>query len=117
MKHLKNKRPWGYYEVLLDDENCKVKRIVVNPGAQLSLQYHNHRSEVWTVIEGIALWTVNGISGESKPGQVIQIMQGRHHRVKNEKDELLIFIEVQYGTYFGEDDIVRLEDDYGRTEE
>ena len=110
-------RPWGKYEVLLDAPNYKVKRITVKSNERLSYQYHNHRSEVWTIIEGIALWTVNGVSGESKPGQVIQIMQGRHHRVKNEKDELLIFIEVQYGTYFGEDDIVRLEDDYGRTEE
>ena len=114
MKYYKEKRPWGYYEVLLDDDNCKVKRIVVNPGSRLSLQYHNHRSEVWTVIEGTALWTIDEVSGESTPGQVIEIGQGRHHRVRNEKNKPLIFIEVQYGTYFGEDDIVRLEDDYDR---
>jgi len=114
MEHFKEKRPWGYYEVLLDDENCKVKRIVVNAGAQLSLQYHKHRSEVWTVISGTALYTIKDISGIAGPGNVLQIQQGMNHRVKNEQNEPLIFIEVQYGTYFGEDDIVRLEDDYNR---
>ena len=114
MTHHKEKRPWGYYEVLLDDENCKVKRIVVNPGARLSLQYHKYRNEVWTVIEGAALWTMDDVRGEAGPGQVIQISHGTHHRVKNDTGKPLIFIEVQHGTYFGEDDIVRLEDDYGR---
>ena len=100
--------------VLLDADNCKVKKIVVNPRARLSLQYHNHRSEVWTVIEGTALYTINNLSSEAVPGQVIQIPRGAHHRVKNEKDKPLMFIEVQHGTYFGEDDIVRIEDDYKR---
>ena len=116
MKHHREKRPWGYYEILLDDESCKGTRIVVNPGARLSLQYHNHRSEVWTIISGTALYTINGVSQEAKHGQSIKIIQGAHHRVQNEEGDPLVFIEVQYGTYFGEDDIVRLEDDYDRLE-
>ena len=107
-------RPWGKYEVLLDDDQYKVKRITVKPGGCLSYQYHNHRSEVWIIVSGTALYTIDGISQEAGYGQAIKIIQGAHHKVENEQEEPLIFIEVQTGTYFGEDDIVRLEDLYGR---
>ncbi len=107
-------RPWGKYEVLLDTPNYKVKRITVKPGQRLSYQYHNHRSEVWTVVSGVGLYTIDGISQEAGYGQSIKIKKRAHHRIENEKDDLLVFIEVQTGTYFGEDDIVRLDDDYDR---
>lgn len=107
-------RPWGKYEVLLDTPIYKVKRITVKPGGRLSYQYHNHRSEVWIIVSGVALYTIDGVSQEAKYGQAIKIKQQAHHRVQNEGDEPLVFIEIQTGTYFGEDDIVRLEDDYDR---
>ena len=107
-------RPWGKYEVLLDTPNYKVKRITVKPSGRLSYQYHNHRSEIWTIVSGTGLYTIDGVSQEAQYGQAIKIKQGVHHRIENEKDEPLVFIEVQTGTYFGEDDIVRLEDDFER---
>lgn len=107
-------RPWGEYWVLEDADTHKVKRIKVNPGGRLSLQYHFKRSEVWTVISGIATITINSEVIDYEHGSVAIIPQGAHHRVENKTDEPLILIEVQLGTYFGEDDIVRIEDDYNR---
>ncbi|OWP79596.1 phosphomannose isomerase type II C-terminal cupin domain [Flavobacterium oreochromis] len=107
-------RPWGEYWVLGNASTHKVKRILVNPGGRLSLQYHFKRSEVWTIIEGIGTITINNNIQDYCPGQVAQIPQGAHHRIENKTNNPLIFIEVQYGTYFGEDDIVRVEDDYNR---
>ena len=107
-------RPWGEYWVLDDAETHKVKRILVNPQSRLSLQYHHHRGEVWTIISGTATVTLDDEVRDFISGQVIEIPKGARHRVENKTLEPLVFIEVQYGTYFGEDDIVRIEDDYNR---
>ncbi len=108
-------RPWGQYWVLEDVETHKLKRIEVNPGGRLSYQYHHHRSEIWIVVAGEATVTLEEVVQVYKKGEVIMIPQGARHRVQNAGAELLTFIEVQLGAYFGEDDIVRIEDDYART--
>jgi mannose-6-phosphate isomerase-like protein (cupin superfamily) len=107
-------RPWGCFFILEDGPTCKVKRIVVEPGERLSYQLHHRRSEHWTFVAGIALVTLNGEDITLEPGSSIDIPRGADHRVRNPGSEPLEFIEVQMGDYFGEDDIVRLEDDYGR---
>ena len=107
-------RPWGEYWVLEDAPTHKVKRISVNPGGRLSLQYHHHRAEVWTIVSGVGTITINDEINDYQPGEVAQIPLGAHHRIENKTNEPVVFIEVQYGTYFGEDDIVRIEDDYNR---
>ena len=112
MEH--DKRPWGEYQVLEDALTHKVKRITVNPGGRLSLQYHHHRAEVWTIVSGIGTITINDDIKDYKPGEVAQIPLGANHRIENKTNEPVVFIEVQHGTYFGEDDIVRIEDDYDR---
>lgn len=112
MKH--DIRPWGEYWVLEDADTHKVKRIQVNLGGRLSLQFHQHRAEVWTIVSGVGTVTINDIIKDYKVGEVAQIPQGAHHRIENKYSEPCVFIEVQHGTYFGEDDIVRIEDDYNR---
>lgn len=107
-------RPWGYYEVLSNRPDHKVKRIVVYPGKRLSLQRHQHRSEHWTIISGSATVTRDAEQITLSPGESIDIPLGAAHRVLNSTDELLVFIEVQRGDYFGENDIVQIEDDFGR---
>jgi len=109
-------RPWGSYTVL-DDEagDHKVKRIVVSPGRRLSYQRHARRAEHWFVVSGSATVTLEGAQIALGPGQSIDIPMGAAHRIANPGVEPLVFIEVQHGEYFGEDDIVRLEDDFGRT--
>lgn len=107
-------RPWGQYWVLEDEKSYKVKRIEVNPGGRLSYQYHHHRAEVWTIVEGIGRVTLDGHAKDYHPGEVAIIPLGAKHRIENPGAEPCVFIEVQHGTYFGEDDIVRLEDDYDR---
>ncbi|RMF84323.1 MAG: cupin domain-containing protein, partial [Nitrospinota bacterium] len=107
-------RPWGYYEVLSDKPDHKVKRIVVHPGQRLSLQRHRHRAEHWHVIQGKALVTRDKEQIPLQAGESIDIPRGAIHRVKNPGSEPLVFIEVQRGDYFGEDDIERFADDYGR---
>ena len=115
MKHrIQEYRPWGCYEILHEEKNCKVKKITVKPGERLSYQYHNKRSEVWTVLTGVATVTLNGELSYIKSGETILIPQGAKHRVANSITDDLVFIEVQHGSYFGEDDIVRIEDDYDR---
>ena len=108
-------RPWGQYENLLDTNLCKVKVIKIEPGKQPSYQYHHKRSEHWVVIDGTGEVTVDDETRNVKKGDYIYVPVGSKHRIKNlhETDEL-IFIEVQTGTYFGEDDIVRMQDDFGR---
>ena len=108
------KRPWGYFEVLSDTADHKVKRITVLPGKRLSLQYHGRRKEHWIVISGHALATVGDETAEVGPSGTVDIPHGASHRIENIGSEDLIFIEVQQGDYFGEDDIVRIEDDFGR---
>lgn len=107
-------RPWGHFWVLEDADTHKVKRIEVSPGGRLSYQYHHHRSEVWTVVSGVATVTLEGNTKDYQTGAVIQIPLSARHRVANNGTEPLVFIEVQLGTYFGEDDIVRIDDDYER---
>ena len=107
-------RPWGSFENLLDEEYCKVKKIIVKPGQRLSYQYHYKRDECWVIVQGKATVTLDDKIHTFIEGQVVQIEYGTKHRVQNEEKEDLIFIETQTGTYFGEDDIVRLEDDYNR---
>jgi|15BtaG_2_1085339.scaffolds.fasta_scaffold04008_6 mannose-6-phosphate isomerase len=110
-------RPWGKFENLLEAEYCKVKRITVNPGQRLSYQYHYKRSEVWTVVQGTPVVTLDDKKINLTSGQVIEIPVGSKHRIENNTEHPVVFIEVQHGSYFGEDDIVRLEDDYNRTED
>ena len=107
-------RPWGKYYVLEDETTHKVKRIEVNEGGRLSYQYHQHREEVWTIIQGTAKVTLDGVDTIYKPGEVAIIPLQAKHRIQNIGNEPLIFIEVQHGSYFGEDDIFRIEDDYDR---
>ena len=110
-------RPWGNYTVLSGDApDHKVKRIVVHPGKRLSLQYHAKRAEHWFVVAGTAQVTLDGTVTELTPGQAVDIPLHAAHRVANCGDTDVVFIEVQHGTYFGEDDIVRLEDDFGRAD-
>ena len=107
-------RPWGYYEVLSDQPGHKVKRIVVFPRKRLSLQRHQRRTEHWTVVSGDPVVIRDAEEIHLKPGDSVDIPRGARHRVSNPGDEALVFIEVQMGDYFGEDDIERFEDDYGR---
>lgn len=110
-------RPWGKYYVLLDTPTYKVKRIEVLPGHRLSYQYHHYRQEFWTVVAGEAMVILDEMQHTVKYGESIFIPQGAKHRIENRSTELLVFIEVQTGTYFGEDDIIRLDDDYARRSE
>lgn len=107
-------RPWGSYTVLEDAADCKVKRLVVRPGGILSLQRHKFRSEHWTVVSGIARVRHGDDERDLGANETIQIPAGTLHRLENPGDEDVHVIEVQTGTYFGEDDIERLEDVYGR---
>jgi mannose-6-phosphate isomerase len=107
-------RPWGEYFVLDDSKTHKVKRIVVKPGGRLSYQYHFHRAEVWTIVEGEALITIDGVDKTYKVGEVAIIPLKAKHRIQNATNENLVFIEVQWGASFEESDIVRIEDDYNR---
>jgi mannose-6-phosphate isomerase len=107
-------RPWGEYFVLDDSKSHKVKRIVVKPGGRLSYQYHFHRAEVWTIVQGIARITLDGVIKEYRTGEVAEIPLKAKHRIENPSNIDLVFIEVQWGESFNEDDIVRIEDDYNR---
>ncbi len=113
--HSGETRPWGRFDSLDKGDTHQVKRIKVNPGGQLSLQYHFHRSEHWIVVQGVATVTVDEDVTQLIPGQQVFIPQGAVHRLENFTDEPVEIIEVQYGTYFGEDDIVRVEDVYNRS--
>ena len=108
------RRPWGAYVILDDGPLAKVKRITVEPGQRLSYQRHHRRAEHWFVVAGTALVTLDGTDRELGVGECIDIPLGAAHRVTNKGDGPLVFVEVQQGDYFGEDDIVRLDDDYGR---
>lgn len=107
-------RPWGSYEVLVNTEGYKVKRIVVKPGGRLSLQKHFHRNEHWIVVSGTALVTVDDNRFLVRPNESTYIKMGQVHRLENEGKIDLVMIEVQVGEYTGEDDIVRIEDIYSR---
>lgn len=107
-------RPWGKFENLQNDKFCKVKRIVVSPRKRLSLQYHNFRSEHWLVVSGVAKVHLNGQVITLNPGNSVDIPVKSHHYIENITNEDLIVIETQLGSYFGEDDIIRLDDPYDR---
>ncbi len=109
-----DQRPWGSYTILDEGEGFKVKRIEVLPEKRLSYQKHARRSEHWYVVRGQAKVTLNGDEILVAAGQAVDIPVGAAHRVENPTDDLLVFIETQTGDYFGEDDIVRIEDDFGR---
>jgi len=109
-----DRRPWGYYVVYADEPDHKVKRIVVAPGQRLSSQRHFRRAEHWYVLAGQALVTLDGRDHRLGPGQAINLPKGAWHRIMNPGECDLVFIEVQTGEYFGEDDIEREADDYGR---
>jgi mannose-6-phosphate isomerase len=107
-------RPWGSWHVLYEGLGYKVKRIVVRPGQRLSYQTHTHRAEHWSVVRGVATCTVEGETHEVAVGGALDVPVGAAHRIANLHDDVLEVIEVQRGDYLGEDDIVRLDDDYGR---
>jgi len=114
MQQITESRPWGSYTIL--DESCthKTKRIEVNPGQRLSYKSHQKRAELWLVIAGVAVVTLDGVEHELFYGQKIEIAINQKHRVENRSDKLLKFIEIQTGSYFGEDDIIRYQDNYAR---
>lgn len=114
MERERDERPWGSYEVLEDAPTHKVKRIEVHGHQRLSYQRHQRRAEHWFVVTGAAHVTLDGVDHALSAGSAIDIPRGAAHRIANTGDEPLVFIEVQHGDYFGEDDIERLEDDFGR---
>jgi mannose-6-phosphate isomerase len=107
-------RPWGSFTVLDDRSTHKVKSITVEPGHRLSYQQHARRSEHWFVVAGTATVTLDGDELTLERGEYVDIPLGAWHRIENRGLGELVFIEVQQGDYFGEDDIVRASDDYGR---
>ena len=107
-------RPWGWFKILLDTPTYKVKELLVKPGARLSYQLHHKRSEHWFVVRGVATATINDVEQTLAAGHSVDVSVETKHRIANNGTEDVIFIEVQTGTYFGEDDIVRLSDDYNR---
>jgi mannose-6-phosphate isomerase len=108
-------RPWGTYQVLYDGEDAKVKKIIVKPGQSPSYQYHHKRAECWIITEGSGQVKIDGRISDVSTGNIVAVPALSKHTIINTHDtDDLSFIEIQTGTYFGEDDIVRLEDKYGR---
>ena len=108
-------RPWGSYEILADGPRYKVKTITVSPGHRLSYQRHSQRSEHWFLVVGAGAVTLDGAVFTIGAGEAVDVPVGAAHRIENPGPDPLVFVEVQHGDYFGEDDIVRLDDDYGRS--
>jgi mannose-1-phosphate guanylyltransferase/mannose-6-phosphate isomerase len=111
---LKEVRPWGSFEILAVGERYQVKRLIVNPGAKLSLQSHRHRAEEWTVVNGIGRVTLDDDDLTVPEGGTVSVAVGARHRLQNPGRIPLVVIEVQLGSYLGEDDIERYDDEYGR---
>jgi mannose-6-phosphate isomerase-like protein (cupin superfamily) len=109
-------RPWGSWHVIDVADGYKIKRIHVKPGSRLSYQMHEQRSEHWVVVSGTATCTIDDEITLAGPGESVDVARGAKHRLANDGDQELVIVEVQRGDYTGEDDIVRLEDDYGRCE-
>ena len=107
-------KPWGSYTNILDEEYTKVKKVVIKSGQSPSYQYHFKRSEIWIIVKGYADVRIDDVIKKYTVGDVIRIDKEQKHQPINSGDEDLVFVEVQLGEYFGEDDIVRLEDKYGR---
>ena len=110
----KEERPWGWFEILYEEAQLKIKRIMVKPGKRLSLQSHERRAENWVITQGQALFTLDEESLRLGPRQAVFIPEKAKHRIENPGPEDLVFIEVQTGTYLGEDDITRFQDDFDR---
>lgn len=107
-------RPWGKFKVLHEDERCKVKLILIEPGKRLSLQRHQFRAEHWFVVSGSGSAQIENTEFRLSSNDSVDIAIGQVHRITNDSRETLIIIEVQTGSSFSEDDIERLEDDFGR---
>src|SRR5262245_61812683 len=107
-------RPWGNFTVLDEGSGFKVKRLEVLPGKRLSYQYHSQRAEHWIVVKGRARVKLDGVESMVEEGQAVDVPVGMRHRIENGGSEQLVLIEIQRGGYLGEDDIVRLEDDFQR---
>ena len=107
-------RPWGTWKVVEAAPNFTLKTIEVNPGQRLSLQYHNHRSEHWVVVAGSGVVTIGGDKMRVEPGSHVYVPRETKHRIENDGDRNLTFVEVQFGDRLDEADIVRVEDDYQR---
>jgi mannose-6-phosphate isomerase-like protein (cupin superfamily) len=107
-------RPWGFYIKFLEEDGVWVKRVEVNPGARLSLQKHNHRSEKWNIVSGSGVVTLDDQLIPVKAGTVLDIPLGAVHRIANTGKTQLVFIEVACGDWLSEEDIIRIEDDYKR---
>ena len=108
-------RPWGGFSTLEEGPGYKVKRLVVEPGHRFSLQKHRHRAEHWVVVAGLPRVLINGRARRLKPRDSVTVPRGAWHRAENPGRVPVVIIEVQHGSYLGEDDIVRRDDDYGRT--
>lgn len=113
-KKLSEIRPWGEFHVLNEQKDFKIKKIIIKPGQRLSYQYHHKRTELWVVIAGSLTVIIDDNEYSLSKNDYIQIPQGVKHRAQNLSNNDVHFIEIQTGTYFGEDDIVRIEDDYNR---
>jgi len=111
-----SERPWGHYIRFLQEEGVWVKRVEVNPGARLSLQKHQHRSEKWNIVTGKGLVTLDDKEITVGPGSIVDVPVGAVHRIANTGDKKLVFIEVACGEQLSEEDIIRLQDDYNRQE-
>ena len=113
-QHTKDYRPWGWFESLIVAPGYQVKRLHVDPGARLSMQSHQHRSEHWVVVAGTATVVINEREKQVSTNESVYINVGDKHRLANDTDQSLVVIEVQTGSYLGEDDIVRYQDDFSR---
>jgi mannose-6-phosphate isomerase-like protein (cupin superfamily) len=115
MANYEEKRPWGEFQNILEEDYTKVKKITISPEQRPSYQYHEKRGEVWVIVQGLGEVTLEDETFKVGYGDIIQVKQGDKHRIKNIKqDQDLVFIEIQLGEYFGEDDITRIFDDYQR---
>jgi len=110
----KEERPWGSFEILHEESEMKVKRIIVKPGKRLSLQSHNQRAENWVIIQGNAVVTLDENEIPLTANQWVYIPTKAKHRISNPGMEDVVFVEVQTGKYLGEDDIIRYQDDFNR---
>lgn len=110
-----SKRPWGNYRVLLREPGIQVKRIEIHPHSRFSLQKHLKRAEKWTILSGVGVATVASRRIKLKAGTTLEVAKGQVHRMENTGRKPLVVIEVQFGHYLGEDDIIRLADDFGRS--
>lgn len=111
---MKTDRPWGSYTTINENENSKIKKIIVLPGKRLSLQSHKYRHEHWIITKGTPRVQLGENFYEMKENEHIYIPVTEKHRIENNTHEIVEFVEVQYGSYLGEDDIIRYEDDFGR---